>query len=495
MKKIGIAILFSGLVNIAIGQVKLTCESGNRGIEIGNCWSFGANSYTNSNALVIAGQYSSRSNQLTNTSPTASWIKSPWIKFVSGNITFKAKFDNASGSTRGIKLYYIPYSQNGSAYEGTPVLFYDYSFSAPFPVSSVQNFSVPVPTAIISNSTSYKIRVSFVGSGGNSRIITDDFIFPGTYWSEPAHDCRPRFYNQGNNDDDDDGVCNDDDDYPTNPHSSSTSYYPSQNGYGTLAFEDQWPQKGEYDLNDIVVNYKISTITNASNKVVEVNAKFILRATGAGYHNGFGFQLDGIAPNKIISVTGNSISPSSIYSFNSNGTEAGQTYANIIVFDDFYNSMEWPGSGIGINTDKNAPFVPYDTLNVKIVFINNGVQAAGGTVSSSSLTSDKFNFYIVTNQERGREIHLADKVPTSKANTSLFGTEEDRSVPSNGKYYRTENNLPWAINVLQSFDYPKEKSPINEAYIHFIEWARSSGSLYPNWFSNTSGYRDATKIY
>jgi LruC domain-containing protein len=79
---------------------------------------------------------------------------------------------------------------------------------------------------------------------------------------------------------------------------------------------------------------------------------------------------------------------------------------------------------------------------VKIVFINNGVQAAGGTVSSSSLTSNKFNFYIVTNQERGREIHLADKVPTSKANNSLFGTEEDRSVPSNGKYYRTENNLP-----------------------------------------------------
>ncbi|MBX7181310.1 MAG: LruC domain-containing protein [Bacteroidia bacterium] len=492
MKRLGFLLLFSACFGQVNANVNLTCESGNRGVEIGNCWAFGANTYTNTSANVISGSWSCKSNQLTSSSVTASWVKSPWIKFSSGNITFKAKFDNATGTSRGVKVFYIPYNSSASGGEGTAVQFYDYTFPTPFPTSTVKNFTIAVPSAIANSSSSYKIRISFIGTGGNSRIITDDYVFPGTYWSDPSRDCEPKNLH---NDNDNDGTCDDDDDDDDDENVSSISYYPSQNGFGTLAFEDQWPQKGEYDLNDVVVNYKIATSTNSNNKVVEINATFILRATGAGFHNGFGFQLDGIASNKITSVSGTSVSNGSIYSFNANGTEESQTYANIIVFDDFYKNMAWPGGGIGINTDPSAPFVPHDTIQVKIVFINNGVVPSGGTVSISQLSSDKFNFYIVSDQERGREVHLADKAPSDKANMALFGTEDDRSSPANGKFYRTENNLPWAINVLQGFDYPKEKNPVNEAYLHFIDWARSSGTLYPNWFSNTAGYRNTSKIY
>jgi LruC domain-containing protein len=71
-----------------------------------------------------------------------------------------------------------------------------------------------------------------------------------------------------------------------------------------LAFEDNWPSKGDYDFNDVVVDYNINTVTNAQNQVVEVIGEFTLRASGATYNNGFGFQLDNIAPNKVTSVTG-----------------------------------------------------------------------------------------------------------------------------------------------------------------------------------------------
>jgi LruC domain-containing protein len=53
---------------------------------------------------------------------------------------------------------------------------------------------------------------------------------------------------------------------------------------------------------------------------------------------------------------------------------------------------------------------------------------------------------------------------------------EDTSDPGTGKYFKTKNGLPWAIHIYQSFDYPIEKSPVNEAYLHFNEWATSSGS-------------------
>ncbi|HML84885.1 MAG TPA: DUF4842 domain-containing protein, partial [Bacteroidales bacterium] len=65
-----------------------------------------------------------------------------------------------------------------------------------------------------------------------------------------------------------------------------------------------------------------------------------------------------------------------------------------------------------------------------LVFIDNGVPASGGTVSNIELTPSKFNFFIVANQVRGKEIHLADRIPTSLVNTELFGTKNDDSNPA-----------------------------------------------------------------
>jgi len=483
--------LFSG--SHAFSQVVLNCESGNRAIEQGNCWGFGAVSYTNSASLIIAGSWSARSNSLTNSSPTACWIKSPWMLVGSGDITFKAKFEGTAGTTRGIQLFYIPYDANNPPYyEGTPVMFYDYDWPKPWSTTTPQVFTVPIPSAIANSAVVYKIRTSFIGTGGTARIISDDYLFPGTYWSDPANGCIPMAVIQ---DADGDGVADASDAYPADPNRAYNSYFPSSSQSGTLAFEDLWPSRGDYDFNDVVVNYRIQTVTNAANNVVEVFGRFVLRATGASFHNGFGFQLDGIAPDKIISVSGNSISSGSIYTLAPNGLENGQTFATCIVFDDFYKVMSWPGSGSGINTDKNAAFVPYDTLTVHLVFINNGTPAPGGTVGISQLPSAVFNYFIVANQDRGKEIHLADRMPTSLVNNSLFGTYNDDSNPGAGKYYKTENNLPWGLNIIQGFDYPIEKSPINEAYLHFIDWAAGSGVAYPDWFSNGAGYRNSAKVY
>lgn len=473
-------------------QVTLNCESGNRAIEQGNCWGFGAISYTNTPGLVIAGNWSCRSNQLTNPLPTACSLKTPWMLVGNGNITFMAKFEGTSGTTRGIQVFYIPYDQNSPYNEGTAVQFYTYDWPKPWPTATAQNFTVPLAAVIINSTQVYKIRVSFVGTGGTARIISDNYSFPGTYWSDPANGCIPLAVIQ---DADSDGVADSEDAYPNDPTRAYNIYYPSQNQDGTLAFEDLWPAKGDYDFNDVVINYSLQKVTNAANNVVELFGKFVLRASGAGYHNGFGFQLDGITPTKVTSISGNSISASTIYSFAANGLENGQVYATCIVFDDFYHVMSWPGSGSGINTDKTAPFVPYVTLNVHIILINNGVPPPGGTVSGAQLDLSQVNFFIVANQERGKEIHLPDHHPTSLVNNALFGTLDDDSNPAIGKYYKTANNLPWGLNVLQGSAYPSERTPINEGFLHFIDWAGSAGDSFPDWFQNQPGYRNEAKIY
>ena len=110
-----------------------------------------------------------------------------------------------------------------------------------------------------------------------------------------------------------------------------------------------------------------------------------------------------------------------------------------------------------------------------------------------------YNAFIFANQDRSKEIHLADHAPTSNASTALFGTADDDSQVGGPNYYQTgdPSHLPWGIHIIGSldFDYPIEKTPIIQAYHHFAEWAQNNGGSYANWYTNAPGYRDNSKIY
>lgn len=287
---------------------------------------------------------------------------------------------------------------------------------------------------------------------------------------------------------DHDGVCDLDDDFPDDATKSFHNYYPSASGFGSLAFEDLWPSKGDYDLNDLVVSYRFDQITNNLNKVVEIKATLSTEAMGANYHNGFGIMLP-IPWNKVANVTGTSILHGAI-TLNANKTESGQANAVIIVYDDAYDRLppSDPGCGIGTNTTIGCPYVNPDLITLDITLTE--------AIPVSTIGTPPYNPFIYVNQIRSREVHLQDKPPTDKANIAEFGTFDDNSNPATGRYYKTSNNLPWAFNLAEKFSYPSEKSPVNTAYLHFIEWAQSSGVLFPDWYKNTaSGYRDNSKIY
>ncbi|MFH1160867.1 MAG: DUF4842 domain-containing protein [bacterium] len=78
----------------------------------------------------------------------------------------------------------------------------------------------------------------------------------------------------------------------------------------------------------------------------------------------------------------------------------------------------------------------------------------------------------------------------------MLGTKDDASNPGLSRYYRTSTNLPWALDFPGTFDYPIEYSIITATYLHFAEWAESSGFIYLDWYSNpATGYRDNARIY
>ncbi|MBN1650532.1 MAG: LruC domain-containing protein [Bacteroidales bacterium] len=284
------------------------------------------------------------------------------------------------------------------------------------------------------------------------------------------------------NDTDKDGVDNTSDAYPEDVTKAFNNYYPSQGNYATLAFEDLWPSKGDYDFNDLVLDYNFNTITNADNKVVQLEGDFIVRANGAGFKNGFGFELSNILSSQVNSVSGNDLQEGYI-NLNNNGTEAGQTNATIIVLDNAKNHNQgfW-------NTDPSKAFVePTKTVRIVITFTS--------PISQDQFGLAPFNPFIIINEERGRELHLPNYQPTNLADLSYFGEYNDDSNLSSGKLYKTVGNLPWAINFPSQFDYPIEKASISTPYLKFISWVESSGTLFPDWYLDLSGYRDTDYIY
>lgn len=280
-------------------------------------------------------------------------------------------------------------------------------------------------------------------------------------------------------DTDNDGINDSFDDYPNDPNLAFNNYYTSSNLFGTLAFEDLWPSKGDYDFNDLVIDYNFNRISNAANNVVTLQAKFIVRAIGASYKNGFGFTIEGLSPSAIESVSGTSYTEGYINT-NANGTEAGQSNATIIVFDNAWNHG-------AANTRQDQAYIKSDTITVNINLKD--------PIASNSFGMAPFNPFIIVNKERGKEVHLANYAPTDLVDTSYFGQSFDDSQPLIGKYYKTRSNIPWALNFPSKFEYPYEKESIDKTHLKFLAWVLSDGIDYKNWYKNEDGYRDASKVY
>ena len=283
-------------------------------------------------------------------------------------------------------------------------------------------------------------------------------------------------------DTDKDGIGDTMDDYPTDPTKAFNNYYPAKNMVGTLAFEDLWPYKGDYDFNDLVVDYNFNQITNADNKVVEVDASLTVRAIGASARNGFALMLNTNNTN-IKSVTGQSL-VKDIFSMASNGTENKQTKAVIPVFDDAFMFI---GKNGFVNT------VPGETYtNPKTATINIKLNTP---VAISDFGTPPYNVFIVIDGNRAKEVHLPGSAPTELADVNLFGTGDDNTNLAIAKYYMSDRYLPWAINLPAQFDYPSEKQDITKTYLMFNPWAVSRGFNFMDWYTNKSGYRNDNKIY
>jgi LruC domain-containing protein len=275
-------------------------------------------------------------------------------------------------------------------------------------------------------------------------------------------------------DEDGDGISDLFDDYPTDPELAFNNYTFGANSWGSLAFEDLWPNVGDYDFNDMVVDYNYNQITQAANRVKKVEMRFKLRAIGARKANGFAIELPFDSAN--------------IYAVNTSHPtlfehEMG-TKGVMRMFNSAFDLI--PQTENFINTEINQAYVTPVEFNVNFK-LQNPVNIVNVTMAPP------YNPFIFANGVRSHEIHLPGYAPTALMNMDLFNIGNDASLPDN--WYKTSDNLPWAVNIPASWDYPVENAQITRAYLKFKHWAQSSGASYPDWYQNQPGYRNTDFIY
>lgn len=295
-----------------------------------------------------------------------------------------------------------------------------------------------------------------------------------------ADSLSPECPREPGEDDDNDGIQNDDDDFPYDETRAFLNYYPGDDdqSWGTLAYEDRWPQMGDYDFNDMIINYRFETINDPNDHLWEVYGYFKIKASGAGYHNGFAIEMPFTADN-VDDLTYTSLAGAGV---------SGTDTQILKFFSDALDIMNKPENSEFVNTQVEDPYLE----PVEYEFY---MKLEAAVVESSLEWQLPYNPFIIVDQDVTREVHLSDMPPTLYADQLLFGTGDDDSDPTTDRYYKTATNLPWAINIPYPWLYPLERVQITSTYNYFDDWAESSGSVHNDWYEDTEDNIVEENIY
>lgn len=295
--------------------------------------------------------------------------------------------------------------------------------------------------------------------------------------------------------------------YPLDPTAASYKDYPSSTGWATLAYEDNWPNEGDYDLNDMVVRYRSREIRHAAGKVSRLEMNLRLDARGAGFRNGFALALPGILPDDVESAT--------LTTINANNQASEQTLVPLdksihkqAVFEIFKDAYALQASqsdsnckSLGFyNAAAGCPIGGFTEfkLVVKMKTKTSGSLTDRSPLYAGSFPAAPYDPFLFRTEKPGIEVHLPGKKPSARADTSLFNTGVDASKLGTSYTYMTNKGLPWALNIPALWDYPAETVRVEAAYTDFVSWAASGGSKNQSWYvtpsdKNTSTYGKTDK--
>lgn len=235
-------------------------------------------------------------------------------------------------------------------------------------------------------------------------------------------------------------------------------YMTSYKDYGILAFEDNWPYKGDYDLNDVVVKYASELHISFDFDYNSIEETYTFLNNGGKYTNGFGIEYGfDLAALDLSKSSVKAVLPGG-GTLDVPGFDEQLTKATLMLFTDAKN-------------------VPVGT-EFRVTLVFQEPQLTWGFLLPP------YNPFVTVNDMGGdrKEVHLTDHKPTPKADQLLFHTGHDLS--GNGRYYISDSYYPFALDLSKAENYrmPTEKQRISEVYPRYDSWATSNGTKDKDWY-------------
>jgi len=229
----------------------------------------------------------------------------------------------------------------------------------------------------------------------------------------------------------------------------------TENYSGVLGFEDNWPEQGDYDLNDVVMKYQSSVDYNIDNKVLNIIDKFTLAWTGANYKNSFAYEVPfDLSKASKVTINGNEIT-----SFSGNV---------ITLFKD-------AKAELGVS-NVNAEDMIYQDIQEKTYTVS--IQFDDPALDKSTVVAPYNPFIKVLNS--ATEVHLTNHKPTVGADNRFPSGADISRGDVDGTYFICKDGFPFAIHVdarldasILNLDLKNEKQRIDKTYPKFAEWAKT----------------------
>ena len=237
-----------------------------------------------------------------------------------------------------------------------------------------------------------------------------------------------------------------------NKKSSTTDVY---------AFEDLWPSKGDYDLNDAVVNAKHEKEFDNKGKIIKETFYLTTYQNYVVLTSGLGLTLN---TQGNPSITMKKIAKGSTEAVNASFTKDGN---NVYYLTD------------DITTEIGTTYI------LELTY--------GSALSSSSQMASIQPFIYRSEGDKNWEVHIPMEAPTAKMNKDYFGKADDCSDPASGLYFVREVNChyPFAfylhgvnISVFEEtiLKRSNESKRIDELFPDFLKWSMSNGETNHNWY-------------
>jgi len=210
-------------------------------------------------------------------------------------------------------------------------------------------------------------------------------------------------------------------------------------GVYTLAFEDNYPYRGDADFNDLVVRLSIREIIDGQNRVRRIELKTKLLASGAGYTNKFAINILGTRYLLI---------------------------ADPKADGDYTLGDNW-------NSEPHFAYHECDEYTHPTIVFSEGVER-------SALGPMPYDPFIICDGVEVNQVHL----PSAK--TDFAGIVKDSEgftwaviVPEDWAWpYENTEGLHWHGFIL----YAAHPNSIFKAYPEFDDWYQSGGTISADWY-------------